>query len=297
MAGARFTMLGTGTPSPSLARQSSGYILETGNATIVIDHGGGAHHRLLERGFHARDVTHLFVSHLHSDHILDVPRLVLQRWDQGAGRIGPLKVVGPRPLSEVFRRLFAEDGVFGPDIAARCLHPAGLAMLAARGGVPPRKPPDFELREVEPGFLVEDEAFSCKVGPAQHLQPFLDSISFRFFGSWGSLVYLGDTGYDRRVEGLARGCDVLVAMCQYLDETPLPAEARRTAASHLEVARMAAASGAACLVLTHLSEQFDDLRVRARAHRDMARIFPGEIIWGFDGAVIAIGDSTVGRFD
>jgi hypothetical protein len=42
------TLLGTGTPSPSLTRQSSGYLIEVGRDLIVWDHGPGAYHRLLE---------------------------------------------------------------------------------------------------------------------------------------------------------------------------------------------------------------------------------------------------------
>jgi hypothetical protein len=42
------TLLGTGTPAPSLVRQGSGYLIEVGRDTIVMDHGPGAHHRLLE---------------------------------------------------------------------------------------------------------------------------------------------------------------------------------------------------------------------------------------------------------
>ena len=44
------TLLGTGTPSPSLERQSSGYLIEIGHDVIVWDHGPGAHHRLLQSG-------------------------------------------------------------------------------------------------------------------------------------------------------------------------------------------------------------------------------------------------------
>jgi ribonuclease BN (tRNA processing enzyme) len=42
------TILGTGTPSPSLERQSSGYLIHAGSDVIVWDHGPGAHHRLME---------------------------------------------------------------------------------------------------------------------------------------------------------------------------------------------------------------------------------------------------------
>src|SRR5262245_58249835 len=74
------TLLGTGTPSPSLDRQSSGYLIEVGHDVIVWDHGPGAHHRLLQSGHRSVDVTHAFFTHLHYDHCMDYGRLVLQRW-------------------------------------------------------------------------------------------------------------------------------------------------------------------------------------------------------------------------
>ena len=58
------TLLGTGTPAPSLERQSSGYLIEYGTDLIVWDHGPGAHHRLIESGHRTVDVTHAFFTHL-----------------------------------------------------------------------------------------------------------------------------------------------------------------------------------------------------------------------------------------
>jgi ribonuclease Z len=116
------TLLGTGTPSPSLDRQSSGYLIEVGHDVIVWDHGPGAHHRLLQSGHRSVDVTHAFFTHLHSDHCMDYGRLVLQRWDQGADRIPDLSVYGPPPIARMTDQLFGVDGIYGPDIRARIEH-------------------------------------------------------------------------------------------------------------------------------------------------------------------------------
>ena len=97
----KITLLGTGTPAPSLTRQSSGYLIEVGDDFIVMDHGPGAHHRLIESGHRAVDVSHAFISHLHYDHCMDYARLVLQRWDIGADRIPDLKVYGPTPIARM----------------------------------------------------------------------------------------------------------------------------------------------------------------------------------------------------
>jgi ribonuclease BN (tRNA processing enzyme) len=72
----KITLLGTGTPAPSVERQSSGYLVDVGGDVLVLDHGPGAAHRLLEAGRHPTEVTHLFLSHMHYDHIHDCPRLV-----------------------------------------------------------------------------------------------------------------------------------------------------------------------------------------------------------------------------
>jgi hypothetical protein len=37
----KITLLGTGTPAPSLDRQSSGYLFEVGTDLIAMDHGPG----------------------------------------------------------------------------------------------------------------------------------------------------------------------------------------------------------------------------------------------------------------
>ena len=54
------TLLGTGTPAPSLTRQSSGYLIEVGNDLIVWDHGPGAHQRLIESGRRSIETTHAY---------------------------------------------------------------------------------------------------------------------------------------------------------------------------------------------------------------------------------------------
>ena len=94
----RVTLLGTGTPTPSLVRMSSGYLLRIGNDVILLDHGPGAYHRMMEAGVAALDVSHVFFSHLHYDHCLDYARLLITRWDQGGHGIPELKVYGPRPI-------------------------------------------------------------------------------------------------------------------------------------------------------------------------------------------------------
>ena len=79
----RITLLGTGTPTPSLKRMSAGYMLQHGDDIILLDHGPGCYHRMMEAGIRAIDVSHVFFSHLHYDHCLDYARLLITRLHEG----------------------------------------------------------------------------------------------------------------------------------------------------------------------------------------------------------------------
>ncbi len=251
------TLLGTGTPAPSLTRQSSGYLISVGGDLIVWDHGPGAHHRLIESGHRTVDVTHAFFTHLHYDHCMDYGRLVLQRWDQGAGRIPELNVYGPAPIARMTEQLFGADGVYGPDIRARVEHRSSLDVFEARGGTLPRRRPAPRVTEIRAGSVVEGSTWKLTAGHAQHVQPYLECLAFRLDTMEGSVCYTGDSGPSDSIVELARGCDLLIHMNHYFSGTePSPAY-RAACGNHRDNALIAKRAGVKTLVLTHLLAQID----------------------------------------
>ena len=279
----KITLLGTGTPSPSLDRQSSGYVIDVGRETIAIDHGPGAHHRLLESGHRAVDVTHLFFSHLHYDHCMDYARLVLQRWDQGANRIPELDVFGPTPIARMTEQLFGEDGVYGPDISARIGHQSSIDVFQARGGTPPRPRPAPRVREVHAGDIVHGNGWSITVGHAAHVQPYLECLAFRLDADDGSSVcYSGDSGFCEELIELARGADVLIQMNHHFSGTEPSPGYRAACGNHRDNAAMAKQAGVKTLVLTHLLAQIDQPGVREQIVYEIRQSFDGTVIWGED---------------
>jgi ribonuclease Z len=278
----KITLLGTGTPAPSLERQSAGYLFEVGGDLIVMDHGPGAHHRLLESGYRAVQVTRAFFSHLHYDHCLEYPRLVLQRWDQGAGRIPELQVYGPPPIARMTEQLFGEDGVYGPDIRARVEHQSSLDVFAARGGTLPRKRPAPIVTEVHAGSVITGDGWTVTVGHATHVQPYLECLAFRLDTPEGSVCYSGDSGPCDELVELARGCDVLIHMNHHFSGTePTPAY-RAACGNHRDNAQIAKRAGVRTLVLTHLLAQIDRPGVRERIVHEIQQEFSGQVIWGED---------------
>lgn len=279
----KFTMLGTGTPAPSLTRQSSGYVLEIGDDLIVFDHGGGAHHRFLEAGYRAKDVTHLFLTHYHYDHILDVPRLALTRWDHGDASIEPLKVYGPDPLEKVLDRFFGVNGAYALDIHARTNSPASQAVFEVRGGSGKRPGPMFEPTQVQPGDIIEGKNWKITVGPTRHVQPVLDCIAYRIETDEGTIVYSGDNGgvYEPFIE-FAKGADVLIHMNHFLSGTELTPEYRIMSGSHIDNAETAKRAGVKVLVVTHMQPDLDSFGVKEQMVTEMSEVFGGNIVVGED---------------
>jgi len=293
----RITLLGTGTPAPSLQRVGSGYLVEVGNDRIVMDHGPDAHHRLLESGRRAVDVTHAFFTHLHYDHCMDYGRLVLQRWDQGADRIPDLQVYGPPPIARMTEQLFGEDGVYGPDIRARIEHQSSVDVFRARGGSVPRKRPAPRVREVKPGDVVEGNGWKVRVGRATHVQPYLECLALRLDAPDGSLCYTGDSGMSDEIVELARGCDMLIHMNHYFSGTaPSPAY-RAACGNHKDNAVVAQRAGVKTLVLTHLLAQIDHPRIREQIVHEIQQEFNGKVVWGEDLMELTFAGPTVANIE
>ena len=278
----KLTLLGTGTPAPSLTRQSSGYLLDVGGDVIVFDHGPGAHQRLLEGGRRAVEVTHAFFSHFHYDHCLEYPRLVLQRWDQGADRIPDLDVYGPPPIARMTTLLFGEAGVFGPDIRARIEHQSSIDTFAARGGHPPRRRPSPRVREIHAGDVITGRDWRITAGHAVHVQPFLECLAFRVDAGGTSFCYSGDSGPSDTIVELARGCDVLLHMNHHFSGTEPSAAFRAACGNHRDNAVTARRAGVKTLVLTHLLPEIDRPDTRETILREIRQEFDGEVIWGED---------------
>ena len=87
----------------------------------------------MELGIAATQVSHLFISHHHYDHMGDYPRLLLTRWDQGAGKIAELEVFGPPPLVQITQHMIGDDGEFGTDLISRTDNQCSIEVYLPRG--------------------------------------------------------------------------------------------------------------------------------------------------------------------
>ena len=105
-------LLGTaGAPMPVPGRMGISSVLIVGERLFVVDCGRGSPSAFAEAGLDFTRLEAVFLTHLHADHIGDLPGMLLYPWGVRTGDNGPLapiRVYGPsRP-----RALPSGDAVF-----------------------------------------------------------------------------------------------------------------------------------------------------------------------------------------
>jgi ribonuclease BN (tRNA processing enzyme) len=111
-------VLGSGGPDSNDARASSGYLLWVdGEARLLVDAGGGVFLRFGEAKARFESLDAIAVTHLHADHVSDLPALLKSGFFSERKR--PLPIIGPNGgdvfpgMKEFMRALFdLERGVF-----------------------------------------------------------------------------------------------------------------------------------------------------------------------------------------
>ena len=281
----KVTLLETGTPIPSLARSSSGYMVEIGADTILLDHGPGAFARLMQAGKKAQDITHLFLSHLHFDHCGDVARLVHHQWDAVGGLKPRFAIYGPPGTQEMMQRLFGPEGAYHRDLTARTSHPISIKIFQERGGVGARPWPDTNVIEIGDGVRVEGAGWQLEAMSVVHHQPFLESLGYRITAGGKVFAYTSDVklngkqGPVKSLYALAKNADLLV---HYLNGFDFERAEPGVPTRQQVVAMLARDAGVKTLVTTHHGPAIDRDGVRERVIADLAEVFKGRLIWGQD---------------
>ena len=125
----RVTFLGTGGAVPTTERGPSALLVERDGERLLFDCGEGTQRQMMRFGT-GFAISHLFVTHLHGDHVLGIPGLI-QTLDFN-GREEPLALYGP-PGSKRHLRSLIEAGGYRPDfpITINEVRPGSVALDAA----------------------------------------------------------------------------------------------------------------------------------------------------------------------
>jgi ribonuclease BN (tRNA processing enzyme) len=259
-------------------------LLRLDGRNIVIDCGAGVAIGLARQGVDLKQIDAIVITHLHSDHYLDLGPLIHTAWTAGLSR--PLPVHGPRGLAEYWHHFLAAMRV---DIETR---------IADEGR--PDLEPLLRIHVLDAGNLVLFPEVRLTAIRNVH-PPLVDSFALRFDGSRHSVVFSGDTAFHPPLADLARGADLLVHEALHpAGVDRLVARVgngddrlrRHLIASHTPAAdagHIAAMAGAKALALNHMVPVDDPLIKPADWEAEVRRTFAGRLHVGDDGMRIPLG--------
>jgi len=193
----RVTLLGTGSgPRAFVDKAGVSTLVEAGGERLLFDAGRGSLQRLVQAGFPMNAVTKLFLTHLHSDHIIGVPDLMLSPWAAAPERKVPLEVWGPDGTREMMRHL---EEAFAFDIHMRrdvdeSFSPDGIRMVA---------------HDIQPGKVYERNGVTVTAFLVTHgmVEP---SYGYRVDYAGRSVALSGDTSPSDNLVAVCKGVDVLI---------------------------------------------------------------------------------------
>jgi ribonuclease Z len=248
--------LGTGGPLPSADRCGSGTVLVTDGTHVLVDCGWGTARRLIPSGIQPARIDTAIFTHMHSDHITDVPDFLFLRWVTGAST--PLRVYGPegtREMIDGFLTALRRDIGFRTAHHGEKLHPDGIRVDVT----------EITATETPAEFLdvggMRIEAFTV-----DHF-PVVPAFGFRAKFEGKTVVISGDTSKCNSLLQASRGADMLVCEAlnlAMLDRTiaAIKPNAPNQAGnledvpsyhiSTTEIAELARDAGVAQVVLTHI---------------------------------------------
>jgi ribonuclease BN (tRNA processing enzyme) len=202
--GVALQVLGSGGPRVNPSRASAGYLVWVGGrGRVLVDVGGGTFLRFGQAGGKLEDLSLVAVSHLHPDHVSDLPALL---WLSNLARTEPLPIAGPSgsaaapDFATFLRRLFdARDGAF--PLLGGTLGGAGMGVALAPS-VLDATAPDAAVVLDRPDLRVT--ALGVPHGD-------VPTVAYRVRAGDATIVFGSDqTGTNPRFAEFARGADVLV---------------------------------------------------------------------------------------
>ena len=242
-------LTGTGVPHPRPGRAGAGVLVRHGDIALQFDAGRATVLRLMEAGTPPHALTALFLTHVHSDHVVGLPDVAMTRWvQQQLVQSGPLTVVAPEGMAARFVRRMLEP--YDDDLMLREEH-VGASPIEVTLQT-------FAVPAAVEEVWVSPDGTVRVLAIAVHHEPVPEAVAYRVETPDAVVVVSGDTRVCGEVEALAAGADVLVhEACRTAAMQPLIAgTVFETIFSYhadtVALGAMAARASVPHVVLTHL---------------------------------------------
>ena len=97
------TLLGTGCPKVDFKRFGPSNLISTKDTKVLVDCGSGVSQRLDQIKVSTADIDALFLTHLHSDHVVDFYQLIISSWH--SYRVKPWVIYGPPGTKKFVKKI------------------------------------------------------------------------------------------------------------------------------------------------------------------------------------------------
>jgi ribonuclease BN (tRNA processing enzyme) len=172
-----------------------------------------------------------------------------------------------------------KEGAFFPDWDSRIKHPASHWCHEARGGTLPRPAPAFEVKEAKSGDSYRADSWTVHTQSVQHVEPYLESLAFRFETSAGSVVFAGDCADCPDLRDFAAGADTLVAACTHFGPSETDPAISEVITGSSDTAEIAAEADVNTLVLTHANSRFAQAETQEKVIAEIRETFDGAVFF------------------
>ena len=189
---------GSRSPLPSPGRAETCILVAAGDDLFVVDIGDGSNQNLRSWNIDFSDIQAVLITHLHSDHIADLPGLHQNAWVVGE-RTSKLKVFGPEGVDQLTQGIemaYAHDYVFRNEH-----HGDAIAPLEYAGF-------DTSVIDLNDPVIFDNGELKITAFKVVH-EPIDPALGFKFEYKGRSLVITGDTSYTQSVIDNSMNVDVL----------------------------------------------------------------------------------------
>lgn len=237
------------------------YAVRLGERNLVFDCGRLAVHNLSRFDLAVETITDVFITHLHFDHICDLPLLLLLSWNNGRTR--RLPVTGPKGIAD-----FLEHGLrqaYAHDIKSRTAHGKNADYL------------EWTVKELSSEGVC-DATDGSVIDTLITKHGGLLNFNYRLRSGGRTVVIMSDSEPDRRIVDFCRDADLVLIECSGTKEFYATVPWGSWHATPEQVGEMMRDAGAKQVVLKHLvieSFRNNDPQVSEAMAATVRKIHPG----------------------